>query len=160
MKKTTAALALLLLAPQEQAARALAGDAAPAAGGDPVFMPGMYETESRNSRFQNAPVKARVCIHSADFETFVADTMKQYRSSPQFARACKLGETRRTEDGFAFAMDCRGSKSIVTFHFSRDLVAQTVDNLIEKRRSASSSILTMMRRIGDCEGQKVPGKDI
>jgi hypothetical protein len=37
--------------------------------------------------------------------------------------------------------------------FSKDLVAQTIKNLILAHKSASSSILTMMRRVGDCPGQ-------
>jgi hypothetical protein len=75
-------------------------------------------------------------------------------------KAGRLGETRRSPDGFAFAMDCKGSKSFVTFHFGKDLVAQEIENLIDRRKSASSSILTLMRRVGERAGQNVPGTDI
>src|SRR5215207_2490582 len=39
----------------------------------PVFTPGMYETESRNSAFQDQPVKSRTCIASADYDAFRDD---------------------------------------------------------------------------------------
>jgi len=126
----------------------------------PAFVPGMYESESRNSHFKNQPVKSKNCIASADFDHFREETLQQYRSSPHFNKACVLGETKHLPNGFAFAMDCRGSKTIVTFRFSKDLVAQIIENLIPQRRSASSSILTMMRRVGDCPGQKPPEQDI
>ena len=73
----------------------------------------------------------------------------------------RLGVTllKRTPDGFAFAMDCKGSKTILTFHFSKNLVAETQQNLILAHKSASSSILSMMRRVGDCPGQPPPGKE-
>jgi hypothetical protein len=136
-----------------------AQDSVPFAGPRPVFVPGLYETESRNSHFQSQPVKAKVCVNSADFDHFLDETLRQYQSSVDFNKSCVLGETRRAPDGFAFAMDCRGSKTIITFRFSKDLVAQTIQNLIPAHRSASSSILTMMRRVGDCPGQAPPGKE-
>ena len=136
-----------------------ASDAEHTAGGrNLVFVPGLYQTESRNSHFQNQPVTARVCVNSVDFDHFLDETLRQYQSSADFNRSCTLGETRRMPDGFAFAMDCKGSKTIITFHFSKDLVAQTIENLIPAHGSASSSILTMMRRVGDCPGQ-APGKE-
>jgi hypothetical protein len=70
-----------------------------------------------------------------------------------FNKSCALGETRRRPDGFAFAMDCKRSKTIITFRFLKDLVAQAIQNLILAQMSASSSILTMMSRVGDCPGQ-------
>jgi hypothetical protein len=105
------------------------------------------------------PVTAKVCVNSVDFEHFLDETLRQYQSSADFNKSCTLGDTKRTPDGFAFAMDCKGSKTILTFHFSKDLVAQTQQNLILANKSASSSILTMMRRVGDCPGQAPPGKE-
>jgi hypothetical protein len=136
-----------------------AQDSVPFAGPRPVFVPGLYRTESRNSHFQNQPVTARVCVNSVDFDHFLDETLRQYQSSADFNKSCALGETRRMPDGFAFAMDCKGSKTIIPFHFSKDLVAQTIQNLILAHKSASSSILTMMRRVGDCPGQTPPGKE-
>jgi hypothetical protein len=50
-------------------------------------------------------------------------------------------------------MQCKGTKTILTFHFAKDLVRSTIETLIVDRPKYSSSILTMMRRIGDCPGQ-------
>jgi hypothetical protein len=55
-------------------------------------------------------------------------------------------------------MDCKGAKTVITFRFSKDLVAQTIETLIPQHKAASSSILTMMRRVGDCPNQKAPDK--
>ena len=135
----------------------IAQDAVPLIAPKPVFVPGMYETESRNSHFQNQPATSKTCVASADFDHFRDETLQQYRSSATFNKSCTLGDTKNMPDGFAFAMDCRGAKTIVTFRFSKDIVAQTIETLITGYKAASSSILTMMRRIGDCPGQ--PGKD-
>jgi len=56
-------------------------------------------------------------------------------------------------------MQCKGSKTILTFHFSKDLVSSTIETLIVDAPKYSSSILTMMRRIGDCPDQR-PGKPL
>jgi len=120
----------------------------------PVFTPGLYETESRNSAFQNQPAKSTTCIPSADFDAFREETMAQYRASPQFVKDCRLSDTRTIKNGFAFAMQCKGTKTILTFEFGKDLVRGTIETLIEAAPKYSSSILTMMRRIGDCPGQK------
>jgi hypothetical protein len=124
----------------------------------PVFVPGMYETESRNSHFQDQPVKSRTCIPSADFDAFRDETMAQYQKSPQFVKDCKLSDTKSLPNGFAFAMQCKGSKTILTFRFGKDMVSSTIENLIVAAPKYSSSILTMMRRIGDCPGQAATGK--
>jgi hypothetical protein len=123
---------------------------APLIGPKPVFVPGLYESESRNSHFQGEPVKAKVCIASADFDHFLAETMAQYRSAPQFSKGCALSQTASLADGFALAMACPGVKTVMTYRFSKDLVAQTIENFIKSAPSASSSILTLMRRVGDC----------
>ena len=151
MKTALAALSLLILA-----SSALAQNSAWIHGPKPVFVPGLYESESRNSHFQNQPSKAQVCIASADFDAFMADTMAQYRSAPQFSKGCALSETTQLVNGFAIAMACSGVKTVLTYHFSKDQVASTIETLILKHKAASSSILTMMRRIGDCPGQKSP----
>jgi hypothetical protein len=120
----------------------------------PVFIPGLYETESRNAAFQNQPAKSTTCIPSADYDAFRDETMAQYRASPQFVKDCRLSDTRTIKNGFAFAMQCKGTKTILTFAFGKDLVRGTIETLIEAAPKYSSSILTMMRRIGDCPGQK------
>jgi hypothetical protein len=120
----------------------------------PVFTPGLYETESRNSAFQDQPAKSRTCIPSADYDAFRDETMAQYQKSPQFVKDCRLSDTRTLRNGFAFAMQCKGTKTILTFEFDRDLVRGTIHTLIEAAPKYSSSILTMMRRIGDCPDQK------
>src|SRR5215472_4133477 len=120
----------------------------------PVFTPGMYETESRNSAFQDQPVKSQTCIASADYDAFRDETMAQYQKSPQFAKDCRLSDTRTLKNGFAFAMQCKGTKTVLTYEFEKDLVRGTIHTLIENAPKYSSSILTMMRRIGDCPAQK------
>jgi hypothetical protein len=119
----------------------------------PVFTPGMYETESRNSAFQDQPVKSRTCIASADYDAFRDETMAQYRKAPQFAEDCRLSDTKALTSGFAFAMQCKGTKTILTYEFGKDLVRGTIQMLIESAPKYSSSILTMMRRVGDCPDQ-------
>lgn len=123
----------------------------------PPFVPGLYETESRNSAFQDQPVKSKTCIASADFDAFRNETMAQYQKAPP--NGCQLSDTKSLPNGFAFAMQCKGSKIILTFHFSKDLVSSTIETLIVDAPKYSSSILTMMRRVGDCPGQ-APGKTL
>jgi hypothetical protein len=120
----------------------------------PVFTPGLYETESRNSAFQDQPVKSTTCIPSADYDAFRDETMAQYQKSPQSVKDCRLSDTKTIKNGFAFAMQCKGTKTILTFEFGKDLVRSTIQTLIEAAPKYSSSILSMMRRIGDCPGQK------
>ena len=119
----------------------------------PSFTPGIYETESRNSAFQDQPVKSQTCIASEDFDAFRQETMAQYQKSPQFVKDCQLSDTRTLPNGFAFAMQCKGSKTILTFGFGKDMVSSSIENLIVSAPKYSSSILTMMRRVGDCPGQ-------
>ena|SRR5689334_22205575 len=125
----------------------------------PVFMPGMYETESRNSAFQDQPVKSRTCIASADYDAFRDETMARYQKAPQLQKDCRLSDTKTLKNGFAFAMQCKGTKTVLTYEFGKDLVRGTIQTLIESAPKYSSSILTMMRRIGDCPGQ-VGGKPL
>ena len=96
----------------------------------PVFAPGLYQTESRNSAFQDQPVKSETCIASADFDAFRQETMAQYQTSPQFVKDCQLSDTRTLPNGFAFAMQCKGSKTILTYRFGKDMVSGTIDTLI------------------------------
>jgi len=131
--------------------------AAPLLEPKPSFVPGLYETESRNSAFQDQPIKSRTCIASADFDAFRNETMAQYQKAPQFSNGCDLSDTRSLANGFAFAMRCKGTKTILTFRFTKDLVSGTIETLIVDAPKYSSSILTMMRRVGDCPGQ-APGK--
>jgi hypothetical protein len=141
------------------ASAADAQTAAPLLGPKPTFVPGLYETESRNSAFQGEPAKSKTCIASADYDAFRDETMAQYQKSPQFVKDCKLSDTKTLSNGFAFAMQCKGSKTILTFQFGKDLVSGTIETLIVAAPKYSSSILTMMRRVGDCPGQ-TPGKTL
>jgi hypothetical protein len=141
------------------ASAAGAQTSAPLLAPKPAFIPGMYEAESRNSAFQDQPVKSKSCIASADFEVFRNETMAQYKKSPQFAKDCQLSDTKSLANGFAFATQCKGVKTILTFHFAKDMVSSTIETLIVDAPKYSSSILTMMRRVGDCPGQE-PGKPL
>lgn len=125
----------------------------PLIGPKPVFTPGMYETESRNSAFPDQPVKSRVCIASPDYDAFRDETMAQYQKSPQL-KDCRLSDTRTLKNGFGFAMQCQGTKTILTYEFDKDLVRGTIHTLIEDAPKYFSSSLTLMRRIGDCPGQE------
>jgi hypothetical protein len=144
-----AAAILLALAPAARAQTSV-----PLLEPKPVFVPGMYETESRNSAFQDQPVKSQACIASADFDAFRDETMAQYQKSPQFVKDCRLSDTRTLPNGFAFAMQCKGTKTILTYRFGKDMVSGTIETLIVNMPKYSSSILTMMRRVGDCPGQQ------
>ncbi len=139
------------------ASAAGAQTAAPLLRPKPTFVPGLYEAESRNSAFQDQPVKSKTCIGSADFDAFRDETMAQYQKAPQFSNGCRLSDTKSLTNGFVFAMHCKGVKTILTFRFARDLVSSTIETLIVDSPKYSSSILTMMRRVGDCPGQ-APGK--
>jgi hypothetical protein len=135
------------------ASAARAQTSAPLLEPKPVFMPGMYETESRNSAFQDTPIKARVCVASADFDAFRDETMAQYQKADNIKNGCTLSETQKLKNGFAFAMQCKGTKTILTYEFGKDLVRGTIQTLIQPAPKYSSSILIMMRRVGDCPGQ-------
>jgi hypothetical protein len=141
------------------ASAAAAQTAAPLLEPNPAFVPGLYEFESRNSAFQSTPIKSKICMASADFDTFRAETMAQYQKAPQFVKDCQLSDTKSLANGFAFAMQCKGVKTILTFHFAKDLVSSTIETLIVDAPKYSSSILTMMRRVGDCPGH-APGKPL
>jgi hypothetical protein len=120
----------------------------------PVFAPGLYETESRNSAFPDQPVKSRTCIASGDYDAFRDETMTQYQKSRQFVKDCRLSDTRTIKNGFAFAMQCKGTKATLNYEFEKDLVRGTIDTLIESAPKYSSSILILMRRVGDCPGEE------
>jgi Protein of unknown function (DUF3617) len=130
----------------------------------PVFTPGMYETEARNSAFKNHPVTSRSCIPSADYDAFRDETMAQYQKADNVKKDCTLSETKTLKSGFAFAMQCKGTKTVLTYEFGKDesgkpLVRGTIQNLIQAAPKYSSSILIMMRRVGDCPGQ-APGEKL
>jgi hypothetical protein len=136
------------------ASSAVAQSSAPLLEPKPSFAPGLYETESRNSAFRDQPVKSRTCIASEDFDAFRQETMAQHQKSPQFVKDCQLSDTRTLPNGFAFAMQCKGTKTILTYRFGKNMVSGTIENLIVSAPKYSSSILTMMRRVGDCPGQQ------
>jgi hypothetical protein len=58
------------------------------------------------------------------------------------------------KSGFAFAMQCKGTKTVLTYEFGKDLVRGTIDTQIESAPKYSSSILILMRRLGDCPAQE------
>jgi hypothetical protein len=127
----------------------------------PVFVPGMYETEARNSAFKDHPVTSRTCVPSADYDAFRDETMAQYQKADNVKKDCTLSETKTLKNGFAFAMQCKGTKTVLTYEFGKDesgkpLVRGTIQNLIQAAPKYSSSILIMMRRVGECPGQ-APG---
>jgi hypothetical protein len=136
-----------------------AQEAAPLLTLKPVFAPGLYETEARNSHFQSQGVKSKTCIASADFDAFRREQIEQYRKSPQFSKTCRLSESKLLPDGFAFAMDCKETRIVEAVHFSKDLVRTTMRTEILAYPAASSDILILMRRLGDCPGQ-ASGKDL
>ena len=138
---------------------ARAQSAAPLLEPKPVFAPGYYETESRNSHFPQSGAKAKVCIASVDFDAFRRETLDQYLKSPQFMKACELSESKLLPDGFAFAMDCKQTKIVSVFHFSKDMVSDEMETISPAAPTASSKILTVMHRIGDCPN-KPAGKDL
>jgi hypothetical protein len=122
--------------------------AAPPLEPKPTFSPGMYETEARNSAMPNAPVKSRLCIASADYDAFRDQEIDQYRKSDLVKQGCKLGDTETLNNGFGFTWLCPGTKSTLTYEFSKDLVRQTIEVVVAA--ASKQSILTMMRRVGDC----------
>jgi hypothetical protein len=138
---------------------ATAQTAAPLLEPKPPFAPWYYETESRNSHFPQSGPKAKVCIASVDFDAFRRETIDQYLKSPQFMRACDLSESKPLPDGFAFAMNCKQTKIVSVFHFSRDMVSDEMTTIIPAAATASSKILPIMRRIGNCP-DKPAGKDL
>jgi hypothetical protein len=118
----------------------------------PTFTPGMYETEARNSAFKDTPVKSRTCVNSADFDAFRDETMAQYQKADNIKKECTLSDTQKLKSGFAFAMQCKGTKTVLTYEFGKDLVRGTIQTFIQPAPKYSSSILIMMRRVGDCPG--------
>jgi hypothetical protein len=127
----------------------------------PVFVPGMYETEARNSAFKNHPVTSKTCVPSADYDAFRDETMKAYVTADNIKVGCTLSETKTIKNGFAFAMQCKGSKQVLTYEFGKDadgkeIVRGTIQTFMQASPRHSSSILIMMRRIGECPGQ-MPG---
>jgi hypothetical protein len=119
----------------------------------PVFMPGLYETESRNSAFPDQPVTSRTCVASRDYDAFRDETIAQYQKSPQFVKDCRLSDATPIKNGFALAMQCKGTKTVLTYDFGKDLVRGTIETQIEAAPEFSSSILITMRRVGDCPEQ-------
>ena len=72
--------------------------------------------------------------------------------------AMSADDNKTLKNGFAFAMQCKGTKTILTYEFGKDpsgqqLVRGTIQTLIKAAPKYSSSILIMMRRVGDCPGQ-------
>ena len=64
-------------------------------------------------------------------------------------KACELSESKLLSDGFAFAIDCKQTKIVSIFHFSKDMVSDEMATVIPAAPTASSKILTIMHRIGD-----------
>jgi hypothetical protein len=114
----------------------------------PVFLPGQYETEARNSSFPDKPVTSQGCIESSGYDAFRDETLAQY----QKLKDCRLSDTKAIKNGFAFAIQCKGTKTSLTYAFEKDLVRGTIDTLIEDAPKYSSSVLILMRRVGECPG--------
>lgn len=151
------AFALVALAPAARAQTSV-----PLLEPKPTFTPGMYETEARNSHFKDTPVRSRSCVASADFDAFRDETMKAYVTADNIKVGCALSETKTIKNGFAFAMQCKGSKQVLTYEFGKDekgdqLVKGTIQTFMQAAPKYSSSILIMMKRVGDCPGTQ-PGK--
>jgi hypothetical protein len=147
---------LLILATLALASTAQAQTSVPLLEPKPVFVPGMYETESRNSAFPNHPVTSKTCVPSADYDAFRDETMAQYEKADNLKKDCKLSDIRTIKNGFAFAMACKGTKTVLSYEFGKDgtaLVRGTIQNLIEAAPKYSSKIIIMMRRVGECPGQ-------
>ena len=127
----------------------------------PVFVPGMYETEARNSAFKNHPVTSKTCVASADYDAFRDETMAQYLKDYNLnnvKKVCTVSDIKSIKNGFAFALACSGTKTVLTHEFGKDadgtpLVRGTIQTLIKAAPKYSSSILIMMRRVGECPGQ-------
>ncbi|MEJ0076409.1 MAG: DUF3617 family protein [Alphaproteobacteria bacterium] len=152
----TAILACILFSALPAVARAQTS--VPLLEPKPVFVPGLYETEARNSAFKNHPVTSKTCVASADYDAFRDETMKAYNSADNIKVGCTLSETKTIKNGFAFAMQCKGSKQVLTYEFGKDgdgkeLVRGTIQTFMQAAPKYSSSILIMMRRVGDCPGQ-------
>jgi len=41
---------------------------------------------------------------------------------------CQLSDHQTLPNGFAFAMQCKGTKTILTFRFAKDMVSGTIQN--------------------------------
>ena len=72
----------------------------------------------------------------------------------QFKQECRLGDMSEVKNGFTFWMQCQGTKSTLTYEFEKDLVRNTIQLLNADAPKYSSSILILMRRVGDCPDQK------
>jgi hypothetical protein len=135
------------------ASAARAQTAPPAAA--PIFAPGLYETESRNLSLPGPPVKSTVCIALADYAAFRAKTMADYRNGPQiFKQDCRLGDDTAVANGFTLSMQCQGVKSVLTWAFEKDMVRLTILTLMGNAPKPVATILTTMRRTGDCPAAK------
>ena len=121
----------------------------------PVFVPGLYESESRNLDLPGPPVKSTVCIALADYAAFRAKTMADYRNGPQiFKQDCRLGTDTSVPNGFTLSMQCQGVKSVLTYEFEKDQVRLTILTLMGNATKPMATIITTMRRTGDCPAAK------
>jgi hypothetical protein len=152
---------LFILATLALAGAAQAQTSVPLLEPKPPFVPGMYETEARNSAFKNHPVTSKTCVASADYDAFREETMAQYRKDYNLnnvKKDCTVSDIKSIKNGFAFALACSGTKTLLTYEFGKDadgtpLVRGTIQTLIKAAPKYSSSILIMMRRVGECPGQ-------
>lgn len=119
----------------------------------PSFTPGLYETESSNSALPGQAVTSKVCMPAADYAAFRDDIMAQNRKAPQFQHECHLSDVNEVKNGFTFWMQCEGTKSTLTYEFEKDLVRNTIQMVMDTPKY-STSIVIVMRRVGDCPDQK------
>lgn len=150
-RQAALAIALAFLSAPAHAQTLAPDQAVPLLGPKPVFVPGQYEIESRNSRFSDQPVTSSVCFDSQDFDAFRRQTMQQYLDAKHFTAACRLSEDKSTPKGFAFAMACGSTKIVVAIDFEKDFIRDRTRTIIERAPQASSDILTLMRRTGECK---------
>ena len=123
----------------------------------PVFIPGLYQTETRTSAAPEEGIKRTDCLASIDYDAFRRETIARYLKQPQFTKVCSLSAAKPIAGGFAFAMDCDGAKSIIAYEVAKGFVSSTTRTIVAARPEYSSTILTLSRRVGDCKGRTPPG---
>ena len=62
--------------------------------------------------------------------------MAQYKNADNIKKGCTLSDTKTLPNGFAFAMQCKGTKTVLTYEFGKDLVRGTIQTFIQPAPSA------------------------
>ena len=100
----------------------------------PVFIPGLYQTETRTSAAPEEGIKSTDCLTSIDYDAFRRETIARYLKQPQFNKVCSLSAAKPIAGGFAFAMDCDGAKSIIALRGRQGL--RQLDDADDRGRAA------------------------